>query len=767
MSFGAPEWLGGLLLVPLLIVLFVRAERRGHKRLQEFVSAHLLPQLAGTVNRPRRITRFALQLLGLSLALVSLAQPRWGYTFEDVKRKGLDLLIAVDTSRSMLSNDVQPNRLERVKLAVQDLINELQGDRVGLIAFAGRAFLQAPLTIDYDAVVEAINDLDTKTIPEGGTNISAAIALATQSFGKSATGNRALIIFTDGEELSGDAVKTAKEAADAGVRIFTVGVGTPQGSLIPVTGDDGQTAFVKDSAGQVVKSKLDDKRLREIAQATGGFYVHLESGPRAMQQFQNEGLAKMQAAEMDVRLSRRPIERYEWPLSAALIALALSILIPERKRARERRYVPAPARNTTHSVAGGPVRTAGATAALLILVTSFAFAAAPGIDAYREGKFEDAYSQFQQTLKSHPQSRADDKLQFDSGAAAYKLKDYSKALESFSQALLTRDTGLQGKGHYNLGNTLYQRGEAEKTDEKKLSDWTNALDHYQQTLKLDPNDKDAKDNYDYVKKKIEELKNKKSQQQPSPSPSPQQKNKQNQQNKQDQQHQQNQDQQQQNQQQNKEQQQNKQEQQQQQDQQQQNQQQQQQNQQQQQQGQGQQEKKDQQSQDQQSQNESANDKEQKDKKQNDRSEAKNEPQKKQQQQPSESPSPSPGAENQQANQPSPSPGERQAEESPSPGEGENEMPSPSPGEGGDENSTPSTTPSDSPQKKFAGEVKGAGGDKSQKPPDKNAQIAEAESEKEGQMSERQALALLESMKDEEARVQLDERKVKRRVYNDW
>lgn len=147
MSFGAPEWLWGLLLVPLLVALFVRAERLGHRRLQEFVSARLLPQLAGTVNRPRRIARFALQLLGFSLVLVSLAQPRWGYTFQDVKRKGLDLLVAVDTSRSMLSNDVQPNRLDRVKLAVQDLLNELQGDRVGLIAFAGRAFLQAPLPL--------------------------------------------------------------------------------------------------------------------------------------------------------------------------------------------------------------------------------------------------------------------------------------------------------------------------------------------------------------------------------------------------------------------------------------------------------------------------------------------------------------------------------------------------------------------------------------------------------------------------------------------
>src|SRR6202049_1693999 len=280
MSLGAPHWVWGLLAIPFVVALFLTAEKRGEKRLREFVSARLLPQLAGTVNRFRRALRFALQLLGLAFALIALAQPRWGYTFQDVQRKGLDLLVAVDTSRSMLSNDVQPNRLERVKLAAQDLIDQSQGDRIGLIAFAGRAFLQAPLTVDYDAAVESINDLDTKTIPEGGTNISEAINLAINTFGKSATGNRALIIFTDGEELSGDAVKVAKEAAEAGVRIFTVGVGTLEGSLIPVTADDGGTAFVKDSSGQVVKSKLDEKRLREVAQATEGFFLHLGSGPR-------------------------------------------------------------------------------------------------------------------------------------------------------------------------------------------------------------------------------------------------------------------------------------------------------------------------------------------------------------------------------------------------------------------------------------------------------------------------------------------------------
>jgi Ca-activated chloride channel family protein len=755
MTFGAPEWLWGLLLIPLSIALFVHSEHRGLKRLQQFVSARLLPRLAGTVNRRRRVVRFGLQLLGLGMAIVSLAQPRWGYTFEDVKRKGLDLLIAVDTSRSMLSNDVQPDRLERVKLAIQDLVNELQGDRVGLIAFAGRAFLQAPLTIDYDAVIEAVNDLDTKTIPEGGTNISSAITLATQSFGKSAMGNRALIIFTDGEELSGDAVRTAKAAAsEAGVRIFTVGVGTPQGSLIPITGDNGETSFVKDAAGQVVKSKLDDKRLREVAEATGGFYLHLENGPRTMQQVQTEGLAKMQAAEMDVRLSRRPIERYEWPLGAALIALALSILLPERRRVRARAYLPG--LQPMQAGVSVPGKAAGAVVAVIVLLCSSAFATAPGINAYQQGKFEDAYTQFQGTLKSHPQSRAQDELQFDSGTAAYKLKDYNKALESFSQALLTPDTGLQTKGHYNLGNTLYQRGEMQKSDDKKLSDWTNALDHYEQTLKLDPQNKEAKDNYEYVKRKIDELKNKKQEQQPSPSPSPSppQKDKQNKQDQQQkQQNQQNQDQQQQqkNQQQKDNQQQS------------QSQQNQKDQQQQQQQSQSQQNQKDQQ---QQTQNKSDSGKEQKEQQQKDQAQAKNEPQKKQQQQPGETPSPSPGGQNQQENQSSPSPGERQAEQSPSPGEGENEMPSPSPAEGDEEDASP--TPAESPQKKFAGEVKGAAGDSSQKPADKNKQTAaDAEQEKEGQMSERQALALLESMKDEEARVRLDERKVTRHVYNDW
>ena len=719
-NFGAPNWFWLLLLIPLMVLLFDRAENRAAQRLRAFVSARLLPNLARTVDRGRRKFRFALMLLGMGLAITALAKPRWGYTYQDVKRKGLDLIFAADTSRSMLSNDVAPTRLQRVKLAAQDLLNELQGDRVGLIAFAGRAFLQAPLTIDYDAAVEAINDLDTNTIPEGGTNISAAIDLAVQTYGKSAIGNRALIIFTDGEELSGDAVKSAKAAADAGVRIFTVGIGTPEGSLIPIAGEDGGSGFVKDEKGQVVKSKLDEKRLKEIAETTGGFYIHLENGPRPMKQLFDDGLAKMQAGEIDERLSRQPIERYQWPLGAALLVFSAAFVLRERRRER------------TRSLAG-QARPALAAAALLVFLTGSCLAVAPGLDAYRNDNYTEAYQQFEKTLKEHPNSHAADKIEFDAGTAAYKLGDYNKALEWFSRSLLSKDKSLQEKSHYNIGRTLEERGDRAQTNEKALGELNNAQSHYEEALKLDPNDDRAKANLDEVKKKIERLKQK-----PKPSPTPPkqppQPQKDNKQDKNDQQ---------QNNQQN---------------------------------------QQDQQQQKDQQQENDQNQQQQQQQAKNDR---------KQSPQPNESPSPSPGENQQQQNQsgssPSPSPenqkgngsdkkenqeqqpnGEQDASPSASPSPSDQSSPSPSPGagEGPQPEGSPSPSPGSSPGKPLTGKVEGANEDKAKEPP-QNAQIAEAEPEKEGRMSEKQAQALLQSMKDEEQRVQLDERKVARHVYKDW
>ncbi|HSH37166.1 MAG TPA: VWA domain-containing protein [Chthoniobacterales bacterium] len=740
MSFGAPHWLWGLLAVPALAVLFIRAEQRTAAKLAQFVSARLLPQLGAAVNPFRRRVRFALVLTAVALSVLSLAHPRWGYSYEEVKRKGLDLLVAVDTSRSMLANDVAPNRLQRVKLAAQDLFNELRGDRIGLIAFAGRSFLQAPLTIDYDAAVESLNDLDTSIIPEGGSNIADAITLAMRTFGQSAIGNRALIIFTDGEELSGDAVKAAKTGSDAGVKIFTVGVGTPEGSLIPLTGAGGTAAFVKDSSGQVVKSKLDEKRLREIAQATGGIYLHLAGGPATMKQLYDEGLAKMQAGDIQDRVSRQPIERYQWPLGGALLALAASLLINERSR-RSRRFAVAAVydrRRGDGAISNGsrahedgghrpPLQVSRSTGVGVLLLAAVAgvHAAAPGLDAYRNERFNEAYEQFQQTLQEHPNTHAADKLHFDSGAAAYKMKDYSKALQSFSQALLSPDRQLQSRSHYNLGNTLYQRGETQKGNDKKLGDWQNALQHYEQTLKIEPENKEAKENAEFVKKKIEELKEQQEQKpSPTPSPSP------NQQPKKDQSKQ---------------------------DQQQKDQQQQQKDQS----GSGD-DKKPQDGQEQSEQQEQGSGKEEK---------PGQTPSPSPQGKPSGSPSPSPAPSTRSSPSPgadaSPSRGDEQRA-SPTPGEQDQQAPSPSPGdgegEGGESDSPPNATPSATPAKKLEGEVKGAPQEQAQE----NAEAgAEAEAMEEARMTPQQAERLLRAMRDEEQRVQLDERKASRRVYNDW
>ena len=731
MNFGAPNWLWTLAILPLLVLLYAQAERRSAIKLREFVSPRLLPQLAGNVDRVRRAIRFAFVLLALALAIGALAKPRWGYTYEDVKRRGLDLLFAVDTSRSMLSNDVAPNRLERVKLAAQDLITHLQGDRVGLIAFAGRAFLQAPLTIDYDAAVESINDLDTKTIPEGGTNIGEAIALATQTFGKSAMGNRALIIFTDGEELSGDAVNEAKKAADAGVKIFTIGVGTAQGSLIPVEGK-GEGGFVKDAKGQVVKSKLDENRLREIAQATGGMYLHLESGPQTMRQLYTEGLSKLKTAEIDARLSSRPIERYEWPLAGAIVALIASLFINDRKR--------------TKTPGRSPVKREVLVAASLLFVAVAEVNAVSGIDLYNKGQYEDAYAQFQKDLQHNINPADMPKMQFDAGVAAYKLRNYDKALEAFSQSLVDRSPGLQEKSRYNLGRTLEDRADLRKTNEDALKDLENSAQHYEQALKLDPQDKAAAERLEIVRKKIERLK--KHPEQPPPKPQK------NQQNKKDQKKDQQQDQQQQQQQSQNDQQQN-------QDQQNQDQQ-----------------KQDQQKQDQQqakNNQRQPNQQNQEQNPENQKDQQNSEKRDKQQQQAQPSPSPSPGGEQKQPDQkkneqrgagesPTPTP-DGSSNPSPSPGEsGENPSPSPGDNSGKDENVSPGATPSASPTKPRSGEIKSASEPSDEQ---RKEQAAEAEAMERGEMSPKQAARLLQAMKDEEARVQLDERKPVHRVYNDW
>lgn len=476
-TFGQPLWLWALLLVPVCAGLYLLNSRRRRQLLRRVVAPRLREQLVANVSHLKRRLRFGLFLLALASLIIALAQPRRGFTIEEATRKGRDLIIAIDTSRSMLANDLQPNRLTRAKLAAQDLINQLEGDRVGLIAFAGTSFLQAPLTADYSAVLNALNELDTEIIPRGGTNLASAISTAIDAFGMGESSSRALIIFTDGEELDQNAMAAAGKVAGQ-IKIFTIGVGSEQGSVIPVTNERGGTDFVRDNRGEIVKSKLDEGLLSRLADASGGFYLRLQNGPADMTRIIDQGLSNLTEQNIDERTSRRPIERYQWPLALGMLLMICALFITDRKRLR---------------------RTA--LAALLLAVMPLSARALEAVDEYEAGNFEKSYQGFQRHMKLKPDS---DRLEYGSGTAAYKLGRFDEALASFSKALASEDPALRARAEYNIGNTLFQRGRQREKSETKIKEWKDALAHYEETLKLQPENEDAIFNRDLVKKLLEE-----------------------------------------------------------------------------------------------------------------------------------------------------------------------------------------------------------------------------------------------------------------------
>ena len=479
LTFGSPGWFWGLLILLPVLWVFLDAARRREVLLARILAPQLQQSLAGQVSHLKRNLRIASLLLAIACVIIGLAKPRYGATDQEIKSRGRDVIIAIDTSRSMLSTDTAPTRLGRAKLIAQDLLDLLKGDRVGLVAFAGTAFLQAPLTLDKGAVLTSIDDLDTNTIPKGGTDIAQAIRLAIAAFGKGETMSRALVLMTDGEELDESGVEAAKEAEAAGIRIFTIGFGSASGSLIPIKTEEGRNDFVRDENGRPVNSKLDAARLTEIAQATGGFYMPY--GQDAASVIYQKGIVPMQQEETGVLSSHKPIERYAWPVSAALFLLALWSVLGEGRR---QQGVP-------------PV----ALIAILFLLPA-SLHAASGINEYQQGNYQGALTDFEKRLQSGDNAPA---IRFDAGAAAYKAGDFKKAADYFSSAMTSKDPKIRDAATYNLANSLVRSGEGADGKEAKLSDWNNALQHYETVLKDRPSDAQAKENRDIVRKLIADL----------------------------------------------------------------------------------------------------------------------------------------------------------------------------------------------------------------------------------------------------------------------
>ena len=266
MTFLHPQYFHALWLLPLLVLLRLWSGRRAGKAADSFVAWRLRELLVAGASPVRMWSIFTLQLLALAGFVAAMAQPRWGEEKRLITETGKNVIIAIDTSRSMLADDVSPNRLLRAKLAAEDILGTLQSHRVGLIAFAGRAYLQAPLTTDHEAVIESIRALDTNTIPHGGTTISEAIREALEAFTKTKARSHGLILFSDGGEEDADLESVLKEAREKKLIILTVGVGTDVGALIPDPDPEHAGDFIRDPAtNKPVHTRIEEETLKKIA----------------------------------------------------------------------------------------------------------------------------------------------------------------------------------------------------------------------------------------------------------------------------------------------------------------------------------------------------------------------------------------------------------------------------------------------------------------------------------------------------------------------
>ena len=504
-GFLRPVWLlVGIVAMGVIVWLELRSRWLRERAIHTFAASHLVQALVANVSPVRRVLKALLLISATGLLFVALARPYLFYEWTDEHSSGVDVLLAVDCSKSMLTQDVPPSRLERAKLAISDFAARLPADRLGLIAFAGDAFLQCPLTLDHDAFLDSVRGLDTDTIPRPGTDIATAIDVASDALRSQPNNMKFVILISDGEDLEGRALDAARKAAQSGLRIFTVGVGTPEGDRIPEHGEAGYLSYHHDLEGNEVVSHLDENTLRQIADITGGSYAPLGQAGDGLDQIYNRSIATLPRQNLKEQRQKIHIERFEWPLAAAILFLMWEFLISERAPALK----PEPPRRAPRRRSAKILATTTAVA-LALLAPLHAGDLADAQRAYQKGDFDTSMQDYQKASDAYP-TRPE--LQFDRGDAAYKAGDYSEAEEAFRKALETPNLNVQEQTYYNLGNTQYEHGAALlKVDQKRTMElWKAALHSYENALKL-KSAPDTQHNYDIVKRKLDELKQKQDQ----------------------------------------------------------------------------------------------------------------------------------------------------------------------------------------------------------------------------------------------------------------
>jgi Ca-activated chloride channel family protein len=333
-QWGDPRFLPVLWAIPLLAAALFFLGRRREGRLRLLLDETAAAQLAPDRRRSLPRVKAALWLAACSLALVALARPQWGIRWQEEGRRGLDIVVVLDTSRSMLATDLKPSRMQRAKWGLNDLLQRLGGDRIGLVAFAGSSFLACPLTADYAAFSLVLEDMRPGTIPRGGTAIAQALETALESFERGGMADRVVLLVTDGEDHEGGIDRAIGRLARDKVRVFAVGVGSVGGDFIPAAAGEGG-AFLRDRAGAAVRTALREETLKKIAEGTGGIAVSVSAGDFGWERIIDVGFAGLKREEREAKLVKAYEERFPWFLGAALLLLSLETLLGDRRRPKD------------------------------------------------------------------------------------------------------------------------------------------------------------------------------------------------------------------------------------------------------------------------------------------------------------------------------------------------------------------------------------------------------------------------------------------------
>lgn len=327
--FANPEYLYLLLLLPFIILLWIMNEYRKRRAMVRFGKVELVKKLIPELSTVRPVLKFILQLAGFSLAVILIARPQFGSKLKEIKRQGVEVIIALDVSNSMLAEDIQPSRLERAKQAISKLVENLENDKLGLIVFAGNAYTQIPVTTDYISAKMFLSTIGPEMVPQQGTAIGSAIDLGMRSFSPGTGRSKAIIIITDGENHEDDPVAKAKEAAAAGIIVYTIGIGSSEGVPISIT-TAGKKDYLKDSDGNTVITRLDESILSEIALAANGRYVKANNSSTGLDEIYNE-IKKLKKQEFEGKMFTEYNDQFQIFAGATLFLLMIDFMIMDRK----------------------------------------------------------------------------------------------------------------------------------------------------------------------------------------------------------------------------------------------------------------------------------------------------------------------------------------------------------------------------------------------------------------------------------------------------